>query len=99
MIWVLTIGLCIAVFAYIATPLFFKNLTLPNLDGEAQDEISAYRHELQQIEKTLASGECDVDAMTAEKRVLENRLVKAATQASVLRPIAKQLGWLEPFLF
>ncbi len=98
MIWVLTIGLCIAVFAYIATPLFFRNLTLPNLDGEAQDEISAYRHELQQIEKTLASGECDVDAMTAEKRVLEKRLVKAATQASGITTNRKTVWMAGTFL-
>lgn len=82
MIWFLTVGLCVVVFAYIATPLFFKNLATQNIETPAQAEVLAYRRELQHIEKTLESGECDVEALTAEKTLLEKRLVKAATQGS-----------------
>lgn len=79
MIWFLIVGLCVGVFAYIATPLYLSNLAPQNIKNESQDEISAYRQELRQIEETLISGDCDVEALTTEKTILEKRLVKAAT--------------------
>lgn len=89
MIWFLSLGLCLVVFTYLITPLFFVNPMPENIEGSTDNEVAAYRNELRHIEQRLAEGDCDIEALTAEKIVLERKLVKAATQTSHISPKRK----------
>jgi len=93
MIWVFVIALCAAAFAYIALPFYMKTPVPNDTTGPQDNEISAYRNELQSIEKELASGDGDQTALTAQKLTLEKRLVSSATKSPNISSNLKT-GWM-----
>ena len=93
MIWFLIIGLCLGVFIYLASPLYLNNVTPENVDEATQKEISAYRNELRRIEQMIADEDGDVSVLTAEKRVLERKLIKAGQSISYM-PLNRKPAWI-----
>jgi len=84
MIWLLTFGLCAAVFAYIATPLYFKTLPSDELHTPQDNVRQAYREELKLLKKAIETGDGDLNALNAQKRILEKRLLQSATHVPEL---------------
>lgn len=93
MIWVFIIGLCVAVFVYIALPFYMKTPVPEDKIGPRDNEVSAYRNELKNIEKELASENGDLTALAAQKLILEKRLVSSATKSPYLSSSLK-IGWM-----
>ena len=89
MIWLLTFGLCAAVFAYIATPLYFKMLPDDELEVPQKNVTQAYREELRLVTKAIKNGDGDQSALNAQKVILEKRLIQSATQAPDVSPKIK----------
>lgn len=80
MIWFLLFVICTIVFAYITAPLYFKNLPNEESAWARENEINAYREELKDIEKSIDADDENNEALTAQKSVLEKRLIESATQ-------------------
>lgn len=80
MIWFLTFVFCIIVFAYIAAPLYFKNLPNEESTLARKNVTNAYREELKDIEKDINADNENNEAIIAQKSALEKRLIESATQ-------------------
>ena len=80
MIWFLLLVICIIIFVYIAAPLYFKNLPNEESAWARENVIKAYREELKDIEKSIDADGENNEALTAQKSVLEKRLLESAAQ-------------------
>ena len=91
MIWLLTFGLCAAVFAYIATPLYFRKLPEDDHFGPQDSVITAYREELRNVEKAISENDGDIDELRVQKSILEKRLVESAAATPDVSPVSKPI--------
>ncbi len=81
MIWIITFGLCVAVFAYIAMPFYVKSSIEDDVHKTQKNEISAYRNVLKNIDSVIVAGEDDPASLAQQKTNLEKRLILSGTQA------------------
>lgn len=80
MIWFLIFVISAIVFGYIATPLYLKKIPNEESSCARENVIKAYRKELKDIEKNIDVDNENNEALTAQKSVLEKRLIESATQ-------------------
>ena len=93
MIWFLSIGLCLGVCAYLSIPLYLNRAASEKTHEAAQNEVLAYRKEIRRIKKMIADEGSDVSALTAERTVLERKLIKAGSQISDT-PLNRKAIWV-----
>lgn len=84
MIWLYIFGLCCAVFAYIAMPLFFKHPAEVESTSPQENIVNAYRLELIKVREALEVDGGDKEALTLQKLALQKRLIESSKQSPQL---------------
>ena len=78
MIWLFIFGLCSSVCAYIAVPLYFKNLKEVETLSSQQSVLEAYKDELLKVERDSQEDDTGDEYLFPQKSVLEKRLIESA---------------------
>ena len=98
MIWLFIFGLCSSVCAYIAVPLYFKDVKEVENTSSQQSVLKAYKAELLKVERDLKVDGRGEDYLSPQKSVLEKRLIESAGKPAQISEMVKPVWALGTYV-